>query len=68
MTPIARNQQNNQCGSVAVIIPTRNGGRWLDINGVPAMATFPAAYLLRKDEGKRAAWTDIKQVMARLQA
>ncbi len=25
-----RNQQNNQCGGVAVIIPTRNGDRWLE--------------------------------------
>ena len=45
-----------------------NRGRWLNIMGIPAMATFPPAYLLRKDEGKRTAWNDMKQVMARLQA
>ncbi|NQZ59673.1 MAG: uracil-DNA glycosylase [Lentisphaeraceae bacterium] len=41
-------------------------GQWLEIMGIPAIATFPPAYLLRKDEGKRAAWEDIKKVMALL--
>ena len=42
-------------------------GRWLEVQGVPTIATFPPAYLIHKDEAKRDAWNDMKQVMSRLQ-
>jgi len=43
-----------------------NRGRWLTVKGIPTMATYPPAYLMRRDEGKRSAWNDMKQVMSRL--
>ena len=44
----------------------KNRGKWLDINGIPTMSTFPPAYLQQKAEAKREAWNDMQQVMARL--
>lgn len=44
----------------------KNRGKWLEINGIPAIATFPPAYLQQKAEAKREAWNDMQQVMARL--
>ncbi|MCM8530948.1 MAG: uracil-DNA glycosylase [Lentisphaeraceae bacterium] len=41
-------------------------GRWLDIGNVPAIATYPPGYLLKKAEAKREAWNDLKQVISRL--
>ncbi|MCM8537741.1 MAG: uracil-DNA glycosylase [Lentisphaeraceae bacterium] len=41
-------------------------GRWLDIGNVPAIATYPPGYLLKKAEAKREAWNDLKQVITRL--
>lgn len=41
-------------------------GRWLNFQGIPLMATYPAPYLLQKIDAKREAWTDIKQVIAKL--
>ena len=43
-------------------------GRWLEIGDIPAIATFPPAYLIHKPESKKDAWNDMQQVMARLQA
>ena len=44
----------------------KNRGKWLDLNGIPTIATFPPAYLQQKAEAKREAWNDLQQVMARL--
>jgi DNA polymerase len=41
-------------------------GRWLEIGNVPAIATFPPGYLLKKAGAKKEAWNDLQQVMARL--
>ena len=41
-------------------------GRWLEIGNVPAIATYPPGYLLKKAAAKREAWNDLQQVMARL--
>ncbi len=41
-------------------------GRWLSFQGIPLLATYPAPYLLKKVEAKREAWTDLKQVIAKL--
>ena len=41
-------------------------GRWMDFHGIPVMPTFHPAYLLRMPVAKRDAWSDLKQVMARL--
>ena len=41
-------------------------GQWHDYQGVPLMATFHPAYLLRNPSDKRLVWEDIKQVMAHL--
>lgn len=45
----------------------KNRGKWLEIKNVPAIATYPPAYLQQKNEAKREAWNDMQQVMARLQ-
>ncbi len=46
---------------------TRLRGRWLDWRGVPAIATFHPAALLRDARGKkREAWADLLQLKARL--
>ena len=42
-------------------------GQWHDYQGVPLMATFHPAYLLRNPSEKRLVWEDIKQVMAHLE-
>jgi len=44
---------------------TRLRGRWLDYNGIPVMPTYHPAFLLRKPEAKRDAWSDLQQVMAK---
>lgn len=44
----------------------KNRGKWIEVNGIPAIATFPPAYLQQKAEAKREAWNDMQQVMARL--
>jgi DNA polymerase len=41
-------------------------GQWREYEGIPLMPTFHPAYLLRNPAEKRAAWEDLKQVMARL--
>ena len=41
-------------------------GRWLEIGNVPAIATYPPGYLLKKATAKKEAWNDLQQVMARL--
>lgn len=44
----------------------RMRGNWHDYNGVPVMPTYHPAYLLRNEEAKAPAWSDLKQVMAKL--
>lgn len=44
----------------------KNRGRWLEVNGIPTLATYPPAYLQQKAEAKKEAWSDMQQVMARL--
>jgi DNA polymerase len=45
---------------------TRMRGRWLDWRGVPAIATFHPAALLRDGAKKREAWADLLTLRARL--
>ena len=45
---------------------TPNRGAWLEVAGRAVMPTFHPSYLLAQPEAKRAAWTDLKQVMERL--
>ena len=45
---------------------TRLRGRWLDWRGVPAIATFHPAALLRDSNLKRDAWADLLMLKARL--
>lgn len=41
-------------------------GRWSHYKGVPLLATYHPAYLLRTPTDKRKAWADLKLVMAKL--
>jgi uracil-DNA glycosylase family 4 len=43
-------------------------GRWLDFHGIPIMATYHPAYLLRNQlvTEKRKVWEDMLQVLERL--
>ncbi len=41
-------------------------GRWGDVSGIPALATFSPANLLRNPLNKRAAWSDLLALDARL--
>ena len=45
---------------------TKLRGRWTTYHGVPLMPSFHPAYLLRNPGGKRGAWSDLQQVMARM--
>ena len=47
---------------------TRLRGTWEDVQGVPTMPSFHPAYLLRNPAAKRAAWADLLDVRARLEA
>ena len=51
---------------------TRDRGKWYDLDGIKAMATFHPAYVLRQrgedlDVTKRAVWKDIQNVYAEYQ-
>ena len=41
-------------------------GRWTSYRGIPLLATFHPAYLLRQPLDKRLTWDDLKQIRARL--
>ncbi|MCA9583265.1 MAG: uracil-DNA glycosylase [Myxococcales bacterium] len=41
-------------------------GTWSEWRGVPTMATYHPAFLLRNENMKRPVWEDLQQVMARL--
>jgi DNA polymerase len=45
---------------------TQLRGRWFEHRGVPVMATFHPAYLLRSPAAKRPVWDDMQEVMRRL--
>jgi DNA polymerase len=47
---------------------TKARGQFYDYHGIPVMATFHPAYLLRDPTKKREVWEDMKQVRERLQA
>jgi DNA polymerase len=47
---------------------TRLRGSWLEVDGVPALATFNPAYLLRRPEEKAHAWADLLAFKRRLSA
>jgi DNA polymerase len=42
-------------------------GRWTSYRGIPLLATFHPAYLLRQPLEKRRVWDDLKQVRAKLE-
>ena len=54
-------------GSTAPLSTVR--GRWLDFRGIPLMATYHPAYLLRNQSisEKRKVWEDMLQVLERLE-
>lgn len=45
---------------------SRLRGQWLEFRGVPMMATYHPAYLLRNPNAKGEVWEDLKKVMAHL--
>ncbi len=45
---------------------TRDRGHWRIYEGIPLMATFHPAYLLRNPAAKRPVWDDVKRIMAKL--
>jgi DNA polymerase len=51
-------------GSTAPISALR--GRWRSYQGIPLLATYHPAFLLRQPGQKRTAWEDLKEVIAEL--
>ncbi len=45
---------------------SRLRGQWLEFRGIPMMATYHPAYLLRNPNAKGDVWDDLKKVMAHL--
>ncbi|HEV2290029.1 MAG TPA: uracil-DNA glycosylase [Candidatus Acidoferrales bacterium] len=45
---------------------SRLRGQWMDFRGVPMLATYHPAYLLRNPNAKGEVWEDLKKVMAHL--
>ncbi len=45
---------------------SRDRGKWFSYMGIPLIATFHPAYLLRNPGARRQVWDDIKQVMKQL--
>ncbi len=45
---------------------TRVRGQWFDYRGIPVLATFHPAYLLRNPNAKRPVWEDMLAVLARI--
>jgi DNA polymerase len=46
---------------------SRLRGEWHEYQGIPLMPTYHPAYLLRSPGGKKDVWSDMKQVLQRLQ-
>lgn len=60
--------------AVSYLLDTRDSmtnlrGRWFEFHGIPVMPTFHPAFLLRQytPENRAKVWSDLKQVMERLQ-
>ncbi len=55
-------------GLIAQEVPgiTRVRGQWFDYRGIPVLATFHPAYLLRNPNAKRPVWEDMLAVLARI--
>jgi len=45
---------------------TRDRGRWQMYAGIPVMATFHPAYVLRTPSAKRPVWDDVRTIMHRM--
>jgi uracil-DNA glycosylase family 4 len=45
---------------------TKLRGRWHEFRGIPLLATWHPAYLLRNPDAKKDTWADMKRVMERL--
>ncbi len=45
---------------------SRERGKWLSYLGIPLMATFHPAYLLRNPSAKRQVWDDVQEIMKHL--
>ncbi|HAR64594.1 MAG TPA: hypothetical protein DCR55_00035 [Lentisphaeria bacterium] len=43
-------------------------GTWLELDGIPCLATYPPSYLLFMEQFKRTVWADLKLAMARIAA
>jgi len=56
----------SQCLTGTTGSMSRMRGRFHDFLGIPLMPTYHPAYLLRTPADKRKAWSDLKQVMAKL--
>lgn len=54
--------------NLGLVVPGGRGwrGRWGEWRGIPAMATYHPAFLLRSPHMKRPVWQDLQQVMTRL--
>ncbi|MCV6599453.1 MAG: uracil-DNA glycosylase [Alphaproteobacteria bacterium] len=44
----------------------KNRGKWLSFKGIPTIATFHPAYLLRFSEKKREAWEDLQELQKKI--
>jgi len=44
----------------------RERGKWLSYTGIPLMATYHPAYLLRNPSAKRQVWDDVQKIMKHL--
>ncbi len=45
---------------------SRERGRWLSYTGIPLLATYHPAYLLRNPSAKRQVWDDVQKIMQHL--
>jgi len=45
---------------------SRERGRWLSYTGIPLLATYHPAYLLRNPSAKRQVWDDVQKIMKHL--
>jgi len=61
---LGRPASNTLLGSNSAMGEMR--GRWFSFSGVPVLPTYHPAYLLRSPSQKRAAWQDLKKVIAAL--
>src|SRR5487761_308332 len=55
-----------RAGKLLTQMISRLRGQWLEFRGIPLMATYHPAYLLRNPNAKGDVWEDLKKVMAHL--